>query len=248
MNFFPGLHQPCDAQHFDRAFISVNRLRDRKADFVVNDWIMDSGAFSTIATHGYYPEEPQVYAAQIKRWSRCGNLLAAAAQDFMCEDEQLIRTGAGLRHGVAIHQGFTVSRYIDLRMAMDAINCPTYILPVLQGRTIGDYIRHIKMYEELGYLPHGAWVGVGSVCKRNAEVTSIWMVLSEILDYRPDLKLHGFGVKTTSLQEWRINELLHTADSMAWSYAARREGRNQNDWREAKAFGDRMTQYINASA
>jgi hypothetical protein len=44
--FFVGLHQPCDAQHFDRAFISVNRLKTRKAPLVVGEWILDSGGFS----------------------------------------------------------------------------------------------------------------------------------------------------------------------------------------------------------
>jgi fatty acid desaturase len=53
---------------------------------------------------------------------------------------------------------------------------------------------------------------------------------------RPTYLLHGFGLKKTSLQEPVIRDLLHTADSMAWSFAARREGRNANDWREAKAF------------
>jgi hypothetical protein len=28
---------------------------------------------------------------------------------------------------------------------------------------------------------------------------------------------------------------------MAWSYAARREGRDANDWREGAAFADRIT-------
>lgn len=51
MRFFVGLHQPSDAQHFDAVFVSVNRLRNRKSDFRVRDWIMDSGAFTTIAKH-----------------------------------------------------------------------------------------------------------------------------------------------------------------------------------------------------
>lgn len=30
MLFFTGIHQPADAKHFERAFISVNRIRGRK--------------------------------------------------------------------------------------------------------------------------------------------------------------------------------------------------------------------------
>ena len=52
MRFFIGLHQPSDAKHFGMAFISVNRIKNRKSPFEVGDWIMDSGAFSTILAHG----------------------------------------------------------------------------------------------------------------------------------------------------------------------------------------------------
>lgn len=61
-------------------------------------------------------------------------------------------------------------------------------------------------------------------------------------DARPDLLLHGFGLKTTALACGAVRDLLHTADSMAWSFAARREGRGPaaNDWREARMWLDRL--------
>lgn len=68
MTFFVGLHQPSDAKHFENSFISVNRLRRRKSAFAVGDWIMDSGAFSTLATHGDYPYPVSEYAEQVRRW------------------------------------------------------------------------------------------------------------------------------------------------------------------------------------
>jgi hypothetical protein len=76
-------------------------------------------------------------------------------------------------------------------------------------------------------------VGVGSVCKRNGDVAAIEAVLLAIHHERPDLRLYGFGLKTTALKSGIVDELLETADSMAWSYRARIEGRNANDWREA---------------
>lgn len=87
-----------------------------------------------------------------------------------------------------------------------------------------------------GRLAPGAWVGVGSVCKRQSKPAAIMSVLRAILDERPDLRLHGFGVKVTSLAEGAIRDSLYSADSMAWSYRARIEGRNGNDWREAERF------------
>jgi hypothetical protein len=54
VKFFVGCHQPSDAQHFERAFISINRLRERKSPFKARHWVLDSGAFSEISTHGHY--------------------------------------------------------------------------------------------------------------------------------------------------------------------------------------------------
>ncbi|MFP5513211.1 MAG: hypothetical protein ACLGJC_09045 [Alphaproteobacteria bacterium] len=231
MRFFVGMHQPCDAGKVQAAFVSVNRLRKRKGRFPVNDWIMDSGAFSTILTHGGYPDPPEVYAAEIRRWAHNGNLLAAVAQDFMCEAHMLAITGKTIEE----HQQLTIERY-DALTACDTGG--VYIMPVLQGYAPEDYVRHIEMYGDR--LSRSMWVGVGSVCKRNGDPVAIEEVLLAVKRARPDLQLHGFGVKTTSLQSGLVRDLLATADSMAWSFAARKEGRNANDWREAAAFKDRI--------
>jgi hypothetical protein len=231
MRFFTGLHQPSDAQHFEAAFISVNRIRKRKSGFAVGDWIMDSGAFTTILTHGGYPEDVSMYAEQIQRWASNGNLLAAVAQDYMCEDHMLKLTGKTIPE----HQQLTIERY-DALMQCDVGS--VYIMPVLQGYDPDDYVRHIEMYGDR--LAHGAWVGVGSVCKRNGDPRAIENVLLAIHAERPDLLLHGFGLKSTALSSWIVTELLHTADSMAWSFHARINGRNGNDWREAKAWTDKI--------
>lgn len=236
MRFFVGLHQPSDAQHFDAAFVSVNRLRKRKGPFQVGDWIMDSGAFSTLLTHGGYPHSVREYAEQIRRWKSCGNLLAAVTQDYMCEPAMLARTGLT----IADHQRLTIERYDAL------LRCETgcYIMPVLQGYAPEDYVSHIRQYG--GRLLLGDWVGVGSVCKRNGDPRAILDVLIAIKTERPDLRLHGFGLKTIALRNGTIRRLLESADSMAWSFAARRAGRNANDYREAERFRDsvgKLTQY-----
>ena len=226
MRFFVGLHQPADTKHFDGSFVSVNRLRTRKSPLEIGDWIMDSGAFTTIATHGGYPYPVSEYAEQIRKGKGSGNLLAAAAQDYMCEPVMLERTGLT----VADHQRLTIERY-DALLAEDT---GVYILPVLQGYEPSEYVEHIRQYADR--LKPGMWVGVGSVCKRNGNPSAIAAVLYSIKKERPDLLLHGFGLKATAFGSSLITRLLHSADSMAWSYAARREGRNQNDWREAKKW------------
>jgi hypothetical protein len=231
MRFFYGLHQPSDAKHVSPAFISVNRVRNRVGPFVVDEWIMDSGAFMELLLFGQYRHPVAVYAEQIKRWATNGKLLAAVAQDYMREAIMLAKTGLSIEE----HQRLTIERYDDL------LNCDSggiYIMPVLQGYAPSDYVRHIEAYGPR--LDRGAWVGVGSVCKRNGDKAAIEDVLLAIKGARPDLRLHGFGIKTTALGSGLVRDLLHTADSMAWSYSARKQGRNGNDWREAARFGKRI--------
>lgn len=218
--FFVGVHQPCDADQVDAAFISVHRIAKRKSSFRVRDWIMDSGAFRTIEVHGGYPEPPEAYAAQVRRWAQNGNLLAAVSQDYMCERQMLAITGMT----VLEHQQLTIERY-DALLTCDLGG--VYLMPVLQGYTPAEYVRHIEMYGNR--LRPGMWVGVGSVCKRNSNPAAIKAVLLAIKKARPDLKLHAFGLKVTALASALIRKLLETADSMAWSYAARKQGRNGND-------------------
>ena len=231
MRFFVGLHQPSDAHRVESAFISVHRIAKRKASFKVGDWIMDSGAFSTILKHKGYPNAPEAYAEQIKRWSTNGNLLAAVTQDYMCEEHMLKLTGMTVEQ----HQRLTVERY-DAIKACDLGG--VYLMPVLQGYTPAEYVTHLEMYGDR--LQKGAWVGVGSVCKRNSNPSAIEEVLLAIKQHRPDLKLHGFGVKTTALGSEIVRSLLSTADSMAWSYSARKQGRDGNSVTEALRFADKI--------
>ena len=213
------------------AFVSVNRLKRRRSLFPVGEWIMDSGAFSTIKKYRGYPEPPEKYAEEIRRWAKCGRLLAAVSQDYMCEDWMLELTGKTVRQ----HQVMTIRRYDRL---LRADTGGVYIMPVLQGYAPADYARHVKMYGRR--LKKGMWVGVGSVCKRNSNPQAIEEVLSAIKKKRPDLKLHGFGVKVTAFKSALIRKSLHSADSMAWSFHSRMHGKPGGDIGEAKAFAGRI--------
>jgi len=227
--FYIGLHHPSDAWPFLRSMISVNQLRQRKSGFRVNQWILDSGAFTELSTHGRYRQSTAQYAEEIKRWSECGILHAAVTQDYMCEPFILEKTGLTIRD----HQRLTIDRYVALRDATSS----AYVMPVLQGYTPQDYLEHIDLYGEL--LGPQAWVGVGSVCKRNGNPDAIEDVLMGIKNVRPDLRLHGFGIKLTALQRPTVRELFYSSDSMAWSLDGRLpkgKGINPNDPREALRY------------
>lgn len=191
---------------------------------------MDSGAFTEIATHGHYRAPVAAYAAYARRWQHHGQLAAVVSQDWMCEGFILRKTGLT----VADHQRLTIERYD----ALLAENLSAYILPVLQGYRPDDYRRHLDLYGDR--LSRGAWVGVGSLCKRNGAPDQTLAVLTAVHAERPDLRLHGFGLKLTALAHPGICEQLHSADSMAWSYHARKNGRSANNWREAKSFSDKV--------
>jgi hypothetical protein len=45
---------------------------------------------------------------------------------------------------------------------------------------------------------------------------------------RPDLGLHGFGLKLSALGNPHIRDNLERSDSMAWSFGAWKEGREPN--------------------
>ncbi len=206
MTFFIGLHQPSDAHHFDRCMISIDRLRGRKGGFPVGEWMLDSGAFTELATHGRYREEPEAYAAAVNRWAVNGRLICAVTQDSMCEPFMLTKTGLTIQQ----HQQRTIERYDRIRAAVAP---HLHVLPVLQGYAPEEYVAHIRQYG--GRLPFGMWVEVGSVCKRNGNPKALEAVLPASKTERPDLRLHGFGLKLATLKSQYARDALWSADSLA---------------------------------
>jgi hypothetical protein len=231
MIFYIGLHHVNHARHFENCFISVNRLRDRRSDFVVKNWILDSGAFTEISKYGHYRSPVSEYVEQVNRWAKCGNLEMAVTQDYMCESFILTKTGLSIEE----HQRLTIERYDELRRLTEVA-----IMPVLQGYEAEDYLRHLDSYGNR--LVEDMRVGVGSICKRNSDIRVIARILEAIKNARPDLLLHGFGLKTTALADNYVLSLLYSADSMAWSYAARRNGGDANGLREALEFVNKIEQ------
>jgi hypothetical protein len=232
--FFVGLQRPSTAFAFAFSMLSVNVLRNRKRSFFTNQWLLDSAAFTELSIYGRWRTSPLEYARQIDRLRYNGHLLGAVSQDFMCEPLILQR-----RLTVQDHQKLTIERYVRLMELTDV-----YILPVLQGFSPESYAEHVRGYGAL--LKQGHWVGVGSVCKRNGHPRQIEDVLLAIKSERPDLRLHGFGIKLTALSSVTVRSLLHSADSMAWSYAGRRKrDGSEHDPRLALAYAAKVQPLVN---
>jgi hypothetical protein len=96
------------------------------------------------------------------------------------------------------------------------------IIPVLQGWDLADYERCIELYERAGIdLSAESVVGLGSICRRQ-HTDAIGQLVDNLAN---QFRLHGFGVKQKGLAKYA--DALASADSLAWSFNARRNPQNR---------------------
>ncbi|SRR6266511_2720222 len=211
--FYLGAHQPAWLARLEiPLLVSHRRLAGRRRlPRAVCRWALDSGGFTELSLYGRWQTSPAVYARAAARYAEeIGNLVWAAPQDWMCEPIVLARTGLS----VVEHQARTVGNYMDLR----ALAPELPFVPVLQGWTVRQYWDCVDRYARAGVdLTALPLVGLGSVCRR--QHTSATAAIVQTLA-SGGLRLHGFGINTRGLA--RYADALQSADSMAWSAAARR--------------------------
>lgn len=197
--------------------------------------LIDSGAFTMLKDNGHWTFTPAEYVTQLCRIVAAlgrEHVTAIGPMDWMCEDIVIeggqtkdgrfvgtrqhlgLPASASLDDCVAEHQRRTVANGIELR-------CLAPDLPIMyavQGYTLAQYVRCVAMYRDAGVdLAREPLVGLGSVCRRQAsrEIDTIVSVLHAM-----GIRLHGFGVKADGVEAY--GPLLESADSQAWSYAARK--------------------------
>ncbi len=224
MRFYLGTHRPYwlwDRRFTDvPLFISHRQLSRRVTPFprAFGSYAVDSGAFTELTTHGRWTTTAAQYVAALRRYAaELGPFDFAAQQDSMCEDFVLAKVSATAGRTVTVtdQQRATVANFLTLRDL--APDLP--IAPTLQGYAPADYERCAQMFADAGIdLAAEPVVGVGSVCRRDTPA-QIEVVLRTVAGL--GVAVHGFGVKTEGLT--RAGHLLASADSLAWSYAARRE-------------------------
>jgi hypothetical protein len=225
-------------------------------------WACDSGGFTELSQHSGWTLGAREYVEFLREVNeRVGNLAWAAPQDWMCEPEMIAKVatagtaaaalGRSTSRGVTDHLILTVRNFLELRELLDRPDDP-HVIPVVQGWSIDDYEMCLQMYDAAGVdLSAESLVGVGSVCRRDADLSILAKLawLGEAGLHR----LHGFGVKGSALPI--SSHRLASADSMAWSYGARRAGRPiieghthahcGNCLEAALAWRDRMTRRCN---
>lgn len=211
--FYLGTHIPSQAW-FDLGiplFVSRTRLEGRRRlPRATAPWALDSAGYTALHNGGYRVTVEE-YAEEVLRYDdEIGCLDWAACMDWMCEPSVLLGTGLTVRD----HQARTIENFLALREHVGRLAAP-----VLQGWLAGQHEEHVAMYAAAGVdLWQERIVGVGSICRRNADY-SIAMIVRPLA--ASGLRLHGFGVRSSALKTLAAD--LASADSMAWSAAGRRD-------------------------
>ncbi len=211
MLFYLGTHMPGWLSQVDvPLFVSRRRLAKFKVlPRARGAWALDSGGFSELNLYGGWSISKERYVDEVRRYqAEVGGMTWAAPMDWMCEPFVLEKTG----FSVLDHQHLTVCSVLDLRRIAPDVAW----IPVLQGWTREDYAFCVELYAQGGVdLAAEPVVGLGSVCRRQATGEA-----AEIVGdlHARGIRVHGFGVKTKGLE--RFGHLLHSADSLAWSYGA----------------------------
>lgn len=213
MKFYLGTHHPNWLGLVDVPLcVSRARLHDRHTfPRALGPYFLDSGAYSQLKNNREWTIDAVQYAKEIRRFAdEIGMPDAVAPQDWMCEPHMVAKTGKTVRE----HQRRTVENYLDLR----SLEPDLPVIPVLQGYTLAEYEHCAGMYELAGVdLAACPLVGLGSVCRRQntGEIREIAGMF-----HGAGFRVHGFGVKTGGFAKYGM--CLDSADSMAWSYHARR--------------------------
>ena len=211
--FYLGTHQPGWLARVEVALMVSHRTlaARRVLPRALAPWALDSGGSTELALHGGWRTTPTQYADAVARYAaEVGRLAWAAPQDWVCEPVMVQRTGLS----VDAHQALTVDNYCTLAALAPGLG----FIPVVQGWDLPSYVRCLERYQANGVdLTRLPLVGLGSVCRRQA-TAQIGAIVAELA--AAGLRLHGFGVKQRGLAAYA--DLLASADSLAWSYAARR--------------------------
>lgn len=225
MKFYLGVPRPLWLRQYPGIpyFISRRQMPKRKFPKAESSWALDSGGFTELQKYGKWTVEPKQYVEEVNKYAEfVGNLDWASQQDWMCEPIVISggRVGPvffeGTKLSVLEHQQRTVDNFLEL----DG-RCSVPIIPVIQGFTMDEYHYCIDLFSKNGVdLTTRPVVGVGSICRRQATSEAAAIIKSI---YDRGISIHGFGLKKEAVR--KVKDYLTSADSMAWSFNARRLGK-----------------------
>lgn len=196
--------------------VSYRWLKNRKKEIKQKAPLaLDSGGFTELEKNGEWTITAQKYTTDVRRLRDEIGLQFdfVAPQDWMCEPHMIEKTGLSVKK----HQELTVKNYIELKQL--APDLP--IIPVLQGFQMDEYKYCFELYLQNGIdLRNEPLVGLGSVCRRQ-NTDEIADIIKTFSTGKYNLKIHAFGIKKGGLLKSKEN--ITSADSMAWSFRARKD-------------------------
>jgi hypothetical protein len=194
------------------AALRKHESKSKKFPRALAPWGSDSSAYHFQTKYGRHIVPAAEYAASVRRWKReAGNHLFAVPQDWLCSRDVRALTGLTVEES----QARTVDSYFELNTLAEEVN----FIPVLQGDTFEDYLRHVEEYDRRGVnLWNLDLIGVGSVAHRSD--TPFAVELINRLHGDGLTRLHVFGMKADGIEQ--VAPLVASLDSHAWSYRARK--------------------------
>ncbi|UTF56022.1 DUF7221 family queuine tRNA-ribosyltransferase-like protein [Natronosalvus rutilus] len=201
------------------------------------EWFIDSGGYSTLLGNSEYEDPIREYLEFIREHEQRDGVTIDryALRDWACESKVLRKHGRTARQ----HQEWTIRDHVECLELAEEIGVEAEPVSVLQGYTVPEYLEHLDYYREHGLLSDH--VGIGSVCRRNAdeEIRSTILQVSEALPDR--CRLHAFGVKKTVLRFPDVVMALDSVDSNAWDYAVRMDAESNASTEGHRYTWDRIT-------
>lgn len=162
-----------------------------------------------------------------------------ASADYCCEQEI-----AHDREEVLDRIARTIATNRECRSRAIDLGIDDRFMPVLQGRTPGDYGRCADALVSM-MIP-GATVGVGSMCRRDILGANGLVAVVDHLDRNlpKGVRLHLFGVKGTAIP-WLLpySARVRSLDSQAWGTAARRDALRRGISKTDRIAADHMERW-----
>lgn len=178
--------------------------------------LLDSGGFQAATKWHQYPYSPQElfeYAVDI-------GANRVAGMDVACEDrEQLMNMeSTKVDPGKVKHRmsrSLTQQKKCDLTYSKS--EWPFDFMPVIQGRTVGEYRQFMGWMAECGLDRHPQ-LALGTICKRSS-VNEIYEILKVVRECYPEKDLHLFGATKSIWKDRRFWGMFESSDTKAWTFS-----------------------------
>lgn len=193
---------------------------------------LDSGGFVCASRYGGIPWTVDAYMALAASYP----FRRIASLDY-CVEQEIARD----REEVLDRLSRTIRTNRECRARAEDLGIADRFMPVIQGRAPVDYERVCDALA-LSMVP-GAIIGVGSMCRRAVAGPEGLIAVFEYLDriLPPGVRLHGFGVKGTSLSYLKgLEHRIASIDSQAYGIAARQEARKRGASKTNEMVADHL--------